>query len=101
MNQEDGGNRRFICVQLPEPLTPPKELEDGTLLSNVSDIGKERIRRVIRRIQRQDDVQCPLDLNEDYNQFGFKVFKLSDSHYRCWQGSTEKDLIRISKKYLF
>ena len=91
LNQEDGGNRRFICVQLPEPLTPPKELDDGTLLSNVSDIGKERIRRVIRRIQRQDDVQCPLDLNEDYNQFGFKVFKLSDSHYRCWQGSTEKD----------
>ena len=85
LNQETGGNRRFICVQLPEPLSPPKKSKNGTLLSTVSDIGKERIRCVIDRIQ------CPIEFPEEYNQFGFKVFKLSESNYRCWGDSTEKN----------
>ena len=91
LNKEDGGNRKFICVQLPEPLASPKESKNGTLLSNVSDIGKERIRRVIDRIQHQDEVQCPIEFHEGYNQLGFKVFKLSAPSYRRWQDSTEKD----------
>ena len=91
LNQEDGGNRRFICVQLPEPLQPPKQLENGTLLSSVSDIGKERIRRTIARIRHQGEAQRPIESPEESNQLGFKVFKLSDSNYRRWQDDTEKD----------
>ena len=91
LNQEDEGNRRFICVQLPEPILPPKKLENGTLLPTVSDIGKERIRSAIARIQHQDDAQCRIEIYEENNQLGFKVFKLSDSNCRCWQGGTEKD----------
>ena len=91
LNQEAGGNRRFICVQLPEPLSPPKKSKNGTLLSTVSDIGKERIRCVIDRIQHQDDVQSPIKFPQEYNQLGFKVFKLSESNYRCWEDSTETD----------
>ena len=91
LNQQDGGNRRFICVQLPEPLDPPKILENGTVLSNVAEIGAERIRGVITRIQQKDDVQLSMEINERYEQLGFKVFKLSPSNYRCWQGDTEKD----------
>ena len=85
LNQEDGGNRKFICIQLPEPLSPPKKLRDGTLLSTVADIGSERIRRVIRRIQQNGDVQTSNTIDEEYNQLGFKVFRLSTSNYRCWQ----------------
>lgn len=85
LNQEDGGNRRFICIQLPEPLEPPKKLEDGTILSSVADISKERIRRAITRIQQKDDN------DEASNQIGVKVFKLSPSNYRSWQGCDEKD----------
>ena len=91
LNQEDGGNRKFVCVQLPEPLSAPKKLEDGTLLSTVSDIGSERIRRVIARIQQKDGVQLSMEIDESYEQLGFKVFKLASSNYRCWQGSDEKD----------
>ncbi|HOC22266.1 MAG TPA: site-specific DNA-methyltransferase, partial [Anaerolineae bacterium] len=46
LDQEDGGNRRFIMVQLPEPtgnLTYP----------TIADIGRERIRRVIARMQAE------------------------------------------------
>ena len=91
LNQEDGGNRRFICVQLPEPIDPPKALENGTVLSNVADIGRERIQSVIARIQQKDDVQLSMEVNEGYGQLGFKTFKLSPSNYRCWQVDSEKD----------
>lgn len=91
LNQTDSGNRRFICVQLPEPLSVPKKLENGMLLSTVADIGKERIRCAIRRIQQNVEVQAPKTIDEEYKQSGFKVFKLLLSNYRCWQGSDEAD----------
>ena len=91
LNREDGGNRRFICIQLPEPLALPKKLENGTVLSSVADISKERIRRAITRIQQEGDVEPPKGIDEASNQIGVKVFKLSPSNYRFWQGCGEKD----------
>ncbi|MGH7457643.1 MAG: site-specific DNA-methyltransferase [Longimicrobiaceae bacterium] len=44
-NLEDGGDRSFVMVQLPEPLDPPLELGDGTRLETLADLGRERIRR--------------------------------------------------------
>ena len=66
-------------------------MEDGTLLSTVAEIGSERIRRAITRIQQNGDVQTSGTTDEEYNQLGFKVFRLSPSNYRCWQGSDEAD----------
>ena len=91
LNQEDGGDRRFICIQLPEPLSSPKKLENGTTLSNVSDIGKERIRGAIDRIKQNGDVQIPNENDEEHNPLGFKFFKLSPSNYRSWKGSDDVD----------
>ena len=91
LNQENGGNRRFICIQLPEPLSAPKKLENGTTLSNVSDIGKERIQCAIDRIKQNGDVQISNENDEEHNPLGFKVFKLSPSNYRSWQGSEDAD----------
>ena len=91
LNQEDGGNRRFICIQLPEPLEPPKKLEDGTVLSSVADIGKERILRAITRIQQKGKGGPPKENDEASNQIGVKVFKLSPSNYCSWQGCDEKN----------
>jgi adenine-specific DNA-methyltransferase len=45
MNREDGGNRRFICVQLPEPLPKPE-----SKLKLLTDVGKQRIRSVIEKM---------------------------------------------------
>ena len=64
LNQEDGGNRQFIVVQLPEP-TPEKSDARKAGFETIAEIGKERVRRV-----------C---LPENA---GFRVFKLAESNYR-------------------
>lgn len=80
-NREDGGNRRFICVQLPEPLPAP---EPG--LSTIADIGKERMRRVIGRMREEDEGKLDLAMRDGPEDLGFRAFKLAPSHYRAWEG---------------
>ena len=74
---------------MPEPLSAPKKLENGTTLSNVSDIGKERIQCAIDRIKQNGDVQTSNENDEEHNPLGFKFFKLSPSNYRSWKGSDD------------
>lgn len=80
LNREDGGNRRFIMVQLPEPT----ERED---FPTIADIGKERIRRVIKKLQDETNGQLDLKDRETPEDLGFKVFKLSSSNYQIWEGA--------------
>ncbi len=82
LNREDGGNRRFIMVQLPEPTDNPE-------FPTIADIGKERIRRVIAQMQQERKGQLPLDTRETPEDLGFKVFKLTPSNYRPWTGVDE------------
>jgi len=82
LNREDGGNRRFIMVQLPEPTDNPE-------FPTIADIGKERIRRVIAQMQQEREGQLPLDTRETPEDLGFKVFKLAPSNYRPWRGVDE------------
>jgi adenine-specific DNA-methyltransferase len=88
LNREDGGNRRFIMVQLPEP-TPEKSLAQKAGYETVADIGKERIRRVIAGMQREREGQLPLETRETPEDLGFKVFKLAPSNYQLWRGVGE------------
>jgi len=51
-HKEDGGNRKFICAQLPEKCDADSEaLKAG--YKTIAEIGKERIRRVIKNIQEE------------------------------------------------
>jgi len=77
LNREDGGNRHFIMVQLPEP-TGNKDYP------TIAEIGKERIRRVIARMKKEREGQLALDTRESPEDLGFKVFKLTPSNYRPW-----------------
>ncbi|MBI5353697.1 MAG: site-specific DNA-methyltransferase [Chloroflexi bacterium] len=81
LNREDGGNRKFILVQLPEP-TGNKEFP------TIAEIGKERIRRVIKKMKKEREGQLKLEKPED---LGFKVFKLRESNYKQWDESEQKD----------
>jgi len=87
-NLEDGGNRQFIMVQLPEP-TPPDSPARQAGYATIAEIGKERIRRVIRKIQAEQKSQLPLPAAEGQSSsspdLGFKVFKLRRSHFTPWQ----------------
>ena len=76
---KDGGNKKFICVQLPEK-TDEKSEAYKTGYKTISEISKERIRRVIERIKKEDKEKAKeMDL-------GFKVFKLAKSNYKIWEG---------------
>lgn len=81
LNAEDGGNRKFIMVQLPEAC------EEGTEAfksgyKNICEIGKERIRRAAKKIRNEN----PLFAGD----MGFKVFKLDTSNIRPWNPDPDK-----------
>jgi len=80
MNKNDGKDMKFILVQLPEP-TEPKSIAYKNGYKNIADIAKERIRRVIARIQRENAEKLVLQKNI----IGFKVFKLNKSNFRSVQ----------------
>ena len=73
LNAEDGGNRRFIMVQLPEICDEKSEgFEAG--YRNIAEIGKERIRRAGKKIKEENvDVTANLDI-------GFRVLKIDTSN---------------------
>lgn len=87
LNREDDYNRKFILIQLPEPLDaeePAAKLGYKT----IADISKERIRRVIKKMKKEREGQLKLDKPED---LGFKVFKLRESNYKQWDSAEQKD----------
>ena len=84
LNREDGGNRRFIMVQLPEPT-------GNAEFPTIAAIGKERIRRVIARMNKADEGKLDLSTRDKPEDLGFKIFKLSTSNYRTWPGFEKKD----------
>ena len=87
-NKEDGGNRKFIMVQLPEPCVEKSEAFKAGY-KTIADIGKERIRRVIQKIEKEQEGQLDLDSGSKPQDLGFKVFKLSESNFNTWQGDEE------------
>lgn len=94
LNHEDGGNRSFVCIQLPEPIEG-KKLRDGTVLRTISDIGKERIRRVIKELENEQR-QKKLDSNQS-PALGFRVFKLSTSNCFVWDDEEAGNLGSLVK----
>ncbi|MDA0246244.1 MAG: site-specific DNA-methyltransferase [Chloroflexi bacterium] len=79
LNAEDGGNRRFILVQLPEPT-------GRTDYPTIADITKERVRRVLAR----QAAAPPTLFNQEQPPAGFRVFQLATSNFRPWNGDVAK-----------
>lgn len=78
LNAEDGGNRKFIMVQLPEPCNENSEAYKAGY-KNICEIGKERIRRAGDKIREEKGFTA------DNLDIGFKVLKLDTSNLRKWQ----------------
>jgi len=100
LNKEDGGNRKFICVQLPEKCDENTEVFKAGY-KTIAEIGKERIRRVIKKIKEEQAGKLDLDGNGD-RDLGFKVFKLKESNFKIWRSNieTEEELIAQMQKHL-
>ncbi len=75
LNAEDGGNRKFIMVQLPE-LTDEKSEAYKAGYKNICEIGKERIRRAGKKIKSEAGLTAQ-DLD-----IGFRVLKLDSSNMK-------------------
>jgi adenine-specific DNA-methyltransferase len=91
-NAEDGGNRRFILVQLPEPLPKPE-----ARLKTIADICKERVRRVIRKLDEQDAGQLDLESGRRQDR-GFRVFKLAESNFKVWDADAARDAESLARQ---
>lgn len=72
LNAEDGGNRRFILVQLPEVCAETSEAAKAGY-ANICEIGEERVRRAGAQIAAGDT--------------GFRVFKLDTSNLKTWDAA--------------
>ena len=85
LNKNDGGTRKVICIQLPEPA------EEGSMaykagFKTIADIGRERIRRVIEKITTELALTDPT-----VAILGFKSFVLSPSNFKQWRGDGIED----------
>ena len=75
LNAEDGGHRKFIMVQLPEPCDEQSEAYKAGY-KNICEIGKERIRRAGEKIKAENGLAAQnLDI-------GFRVLKLAESNMK-------------------
>jgi adenine-specific DNA-methyltransferase len=94
-NAADGGNRRYILVQLPEPLDPAKA-EQKTAADfcdtlgkprTIAELTKERLRRAGEKV-KADNPTAEIDA-------GFRVYKLATSNLKPWQptGDLAADLL--------
>ncbi len=124
LNKEDGGNRKYICVQLPE-LTEEKSEAYKAGYKTIAEISKERIRRAGKKIQDEIKTnikkieaeikklqgELPTDENkteiENLNtkierlknqDLGFKVLKLEDSNFKQWQQIEVKDVKALEEQ---
>ena len=75
LNAEDGGHRKFIMVQLPEPCDEASEAYKAGY-KNICEIGKERIRRAGDKIKSESPMTTQ-DLD-----IGFRVLKLDDTNMK-------------------
>jgi adenine-specific DNA-methyltransferase len=85
LNAEDGGARRVILVQLPEPLD--EESKDSKVAADfcdklqkpqvITELTKERLRRAAKKIKEENPMFA--------GDLGFRVFKLDSSNIRAWE----------------
>ncbi len=97
LNAEDGGNRQFIMVQLPEMCDEKSEAYKAGY-KNICEIGKERIRRAGAKIltevgEQNKQIQIGGE-EKTLPDVGFKVFKLDTSNLKTWDSTpvTEDDM---------
>lgn len=105
LNKEEGSNRKFICVQIPEPTDEKSEAYKAGYKS-IADISKARITRVIEKILKEQAAtksksSAELFASDEKNSnvdLGFKTYKLSKSNFKIWDGTLEKEPEVIQQK---
>ena len=109
LNQEDGGDRKFILVQLPEKTDDKSEAYKAGY-KKISDITIERNKRVVEKIieakkTEQPDLFTEENKEENLKGLGFKVFKLAKSNFPRVDFApnpekTDVENVELLKKYI-
>jgi type III restriction system methylase len=95
LNAEDGGSRKHIMVQLPEP-TDEKSEASKAGYKKISDIARERINRAGEKIKadfadKLAERETPLDV-------GYRTYKLADTNFTKWQSAPTGDLNELQAR---
>jgi len=101
-NALDGGNRKFILVQLPEPLLETNKEQEAALAfcrehnleENIAALTAERLRRAGAKVRSENPMFA--------GDVGFRVFKLAESNIRAWNPLAEdlEGTLRTSEDHL-
>jgi adenine-specific DNA-methyltransferase len=89
-NRNDGGRRRCISIQLPEPTAADSEVSRMGF-RNIAELGKDRIRRVSAKMCKEAKGKLNLDQDDLPEDLGLRVYKLAQSHFRQWSGVDQSD----------
>jgi adenine-specific DNA-methyltransferase len=95
-NFEDGGNRKFILVQLPEPLDENSEARKAGL-TNISDISRKRIKAAIAYLTQE---KKNLFDKEKAPDLGFRSYKLSDTNFSKWRVTSDVESTELEQHIL-
>jgi adenine-specific DNA-methyltransferase len=103
--RNEGSHRKFILVQLPEPLS--NDNEDQKIGAdfcdsigkprNIAEICKERVRRVILKLNVADTQRLDLGGKSKQDR-GFRVFKLAESNFKPWNAQGKGDISALEKQ---
>jgi adenine-specific DNA-methyltransferase len=96
LNREDGGHRKFILSQLPEPCDPGSAASKAGFRT-IADITKERVRRVIKKLNDEDASKLDLKSKEKQDR-GFRVFSLAESNFSTWNAGVPHDPATLEKQ---
>jgi adenine-specific DNA-methyltransferase len=88
-NQQKSDSAKFVLVQLPEPCNEDTD-EFKAGYKTISEITKERARRVIKKLNDADDSKLDLGNAKEQDR-GFRVFKLAESNFKTWQADAPKN----------
>lgn len=88
LNAEDGGKRRFIMIQLPEP-TPEKSNARNSGFKTVADISRRRIEAAGDQLAVEASTQLSF---EGHLDVGFRAYRLADTNFSKWKLSSDVEV---------
>ena len=97
LNKQDGGNRKFVLVQLPEPVDP-ESVAGRAGFKTIADITKERVRRVSKKLNDEDNGKLELNADQSKQDRGFRVYKLDESNFEPWEADKPEDATTLGEQ---
>jgi adenine-specific DNA-methyltransferase len=95
LNAEDGGRRRYIQVQLPEPVDSESEAGKNGY-GTIAHLARERIRRAGERVEAKLADQLPNRLKP--LDVGFRAYRLSDTSFGKWGETSDVEQVALEQR---